>query len=156
MTTEVFRAFRFTLAHTAAQEQKLMRWCGNARLAYNYAIAEKRKAHEQWQAEVQALVDTGLDKMEARKRVKVPTPRKPTIQKRFIAERGDAKKDVEGICPWYDEVASHVFQSGFLDADAAWMNWVDSYRGVRKGRRVGYPRFKKRGVAKDAFRLYHS
>lgn len=156
MTTEVIRAFRFTLAPTAAQEQKLLRWCGNARLAYNYAIAEKRKAHEQWQAEVQALVDTGLDKMEARKRVKVPTPRKPTIQKRFIAERGDAKKDVEGICPWYDEVASHVFQSGFLDADAAWTNWVDSYRGVRKGRRVGYPRFKKRGVAKDAFRLYHS
>ncbi|MFF2812534.1 helix-turn-helix domain-containing protein [Streptomyces sp. NPDC058000] len=35
MKTEVLRAYRFTLAPSPAQEQKLLRWCGNARLAFN-------------------------------------------------------------------------------------------------------------------------
>ncbi|WP_043255157.1 helix-turn-helix domain-containing protein [Streptomyces sp. Tu6071] len=39
---EILRAFRFPLAPTPAQEQRLVRWCGNSRLAFNYASAAKR------------------------------------------------------------------------------------------------------------------
>lgn len=50
---------------------------------------------------------------------------------------------------------TYAFQSALIDADRAWANWLDSLRGVRTGRRVGYPRFKKKGRARDAFRLHH-
>ncbi|MFJ8406405.1 RNA-guided endonuclease TnpB family protein [Streptomyces microflavus] len=42
-----------------------------------------------------------------------------------------------------------------MDADQAWKNWLDSLSGKRAGRKVGYPRFKKKGRAKDSFRLHH-
>ncbi|WP_073791828.1 hypothetical protein [Streptomyces sp. CB01580] len=58
-------------------------------------------------------------------------------------------------CPWWHEVNTYAFQSAFIDADRAWANWLDSLRGRRAGRRVGYPRFKKKGRARDAFRLHH-
>lgn len=48
-----------------------------------------------------------------------------------------------------------AFQSAFIDADAAWKNWLTSLQGQRAGRRVGYPRFKKKGRARDSFRLHH-
>ncbi len=38
----------------------------------------------------------------------------------------------------------HAFRSGIVDAAAALQNWADSRSGARKGRRVGFPRFKKR------------
>ncbi|MFH9425431.1 hypothetical protein [Streptomyces sp. NPDC017529] len=50
---------------------------------------------------------------------------------------------------------TYVFQSAFADADRAWKNWLDSVKGIRAGRRVGYPRFKKRGRSRDSFRLHH-
>ncbi|WP_329212603.1 helix-turn-helix domain-containing protein [Streptomyces sp. NBC_01708] len=35
----MLKAFRFALDPTPAQEQQLLRWAGNARLAFNYALA---------------------------------------------------------------------------------------------------------------------
>lgn len=37
----------------------------------------------------------------------------------------------------------HAFRSGIADAAAALENWSESRSGQRKGRRVGFPRFKK-------------
>ncbi len=62
----------------------------------------------------------------------------------------------ERPCPWWHEVNTYAFQSAFVDADRAWKNWLDSLRGARAGRKIGYPRFKKKGRARDAFRLHHS
>ncbi|MGW2841861.1 RNA-guided endonuclease InsQ/TnpB family protein [Streptomyces sp. NPDC001493] len=155
METEVLKAFRFALDPTPAQEQQLFRWCGNARLAFNYAVAAKRRAHEEWRGGVAALVESGVPEAEARKQVRVPVPGKPAVYKAFVAERGDTRSGAEGVCPWWHEVNTYVFQSAFLDADAAWKNWLESFRGARAGRRVGYPRFKKRGRARDSFRLHH-
>lgn len=38
----------------------------------------------------------------------------------------------------------HAFRSGIVDAAQALENWSKSRSGARKGRRVGFPRFKKR------------
>lgn len=156
MQREVLKAFRFTLAPTPAQEQRLLRWCGNSRLAFNYAIAAKKQAHEQWRAQVDALMASGVSDAEARKKVQVPLPSRFITQKAFQAERGDTRTDSEGVCPWWHEVNTYVFQSAFADADRAWKNWLDSFKGARGGRRVGYPRFKKRGRCRDSFRLHHN
>lgn len=61
----------------------------------------------------------------------------------------------EGGCPWWDEVSSYVFSTGFANADRAFKNFTDSYTGKRAGRAVGYPRFKKKGRARDSFSIFH-
>ncbi|MGP3990842.1 hypothetical protein [Streptomyces sp. 3N207] len=112
-------------------------------------------AHEEWRGQVAALVDGGAQEAEARKRVKVPVPSKQVIQKELNRTKGDSRKGVDGLCPWWHEVNTYAFQSAFVDADTAWKNWLTSLKGARAGRRVGYPRFKKKGRARDSFRLHH-
>jgi putative transposase len=50
----------------------------------------------------------------------------------------------EVVAPWWREVSMHAFRSGIVDAAQALENWDKSRKGKRKGRRVGFPRFKKR------------
>ncbi|WSD71711.1 transposase [Streptomyces sp. NBC_01591] len=161
--SEVLRAFRFTLDPTSAQEEVLLRHAGAARWAFNHALGMKVAAHQQWRHQVQALVDAGVTEAEARKRVRVPVPTKPSVQKHLNRIKGDSRAPdlPEGAlgparpCPWWHEVNTYAFQSAFIDADRAWGNWLDSLRGKRAGRRVGYPRFKKKGRSRDSFRLHH-
>lgn len=69
-------------------------------------------------------------------------------------QRRDLPKE-EGGSPWWDEVSVYSFSTGVAHADAAWKNWMESFQGVRKGRRVGYPRFKAKGRSRDSFTLFH-
>jgi putative transposase len=105
----------------------------------------------------------GVAEAEARKKVRVPVPTKPVIQKHLNQIKGDSRTAglPEGVygperpCPWWHEVSTHAFQSAFMDADRAWTNWLASVRGARAGRRVGHPRFKKKARSREAFRLHH-
>ncbi|WP_030416442.1 RNA-guided endonuclease InsQ/TnpB family protein [Streptomyces sp. NRRL S-1448] len=160
---EVLRAFRFTLDPTPAQETALLRHAGASRWAFNHALGMKVAAHQRWRREVQELVGQGVAEPEAREKVRFPVPTKPAIQKHLNSIKGDSRVGAlpEGVagparpCPWCHEVNTHAFQSAFIDADRAWGNWLDSLKGKRSGRRVGYPRFKKKGRSRDAFRLHH-
>lgn len=151
----ILKAFRFALDPRPSQREALSRHAGSARWGFNWALAQKREAHQTWLGEVEKLVQEGVPEKEARKRVKTPIPTKPAIHKKWVQKRGDDRDGTEGICPWFHTINSYAFQSAFMDADAAWKNWVSSFRGERAGRRVGYPRFKKKGVARDSFRLHH-
>jgi putative transposase len=153
--SEVLRAFRFTLDPTDRQLAELARYAGAARWAFNHALAAKVAAHQEWRSQVDTLVESGIELEVARKRVKVPLPSKPSVQKAWNEAKGDSRTDTDGICPWWHEVNTYCFQSAFIDADAAWKNWLDSLKGARAGRRVGYPKFKKKGRCKDSFRLHH-
>lgn len=152
---EVLRAFRFALDPTPAQEETLRRYAGAARWAFNHALAAKVAAHEEWRNQIAAIVETGVPEDVARKQVKVPIPTKPAIQKAWNQVKGDSRTGEDGCCPWWHEVNTYCFQSAFADADAAWKNWLDSLTGRRAGRRVGYPRFKKKGRSRDSFRIHH-
>lgn len=155
MQTEVLKAYTFTLDPTASQLETFARHAGTARWAFNHALAAKVAAHKLWRAEVDELVATGVPEAEARKKVRIPTPTKFGIQKALNAAKGDSRKGEDGLCPWFHEVSSRVFLSAFDNADRAWKNWLDSLSGKRAGRRVGYPRFKKKGRSRDSFRLTH-
>lgn len=155
METEVLRAFRFTLDPSDAQLAALSRHAGAARWAFNHALAAKVAAHEEWRTQVAALVESGVSEAEARKKVRVPFPSKPTVQKALNQVKGDFRTGLDGVCPWWHEVNTYCFQSAFTNADVAWKNWLDSLGGRRAGRKIGYPRFKKKGRAKDSFRLHH-
>lgn len=152
---EVLRAYRFALNPNAEQLGHFARHAGAQRWAYNYALARKVAAHQEWRTQVDALVATGLAEAVARKSVKVPIPNVVVTAAHWRAERGDATTDAEGVSPWWREVSSYAFSSGFRNADAAWKNWLDSVAGRRAGRAVGYPRFKSKGRARDTFTLYH-
>lgn len=163
MRQEVLRAFKFALDPTRTQVEAFTRHVGAARWAFNHALGMKVAAHQQWRREVQVLVDQGVPEAEARKQVRVPVPTKPATQKHLNRIKGDSRRGdlAEGAygpvrpCPWWHEVNTHAFQSAFIDADRAWQNWLESLRGVRAGRRVGYPRFKKKGRTRESFRLHH-
>ena len=47
--------------------------------------------------------------------------------------------------------AKEAFSAGLDQLARALKNFSDSRKGKRKGRRVGFPRFKKRGKARDSF-----
>lgn len=152
-TEPTLRAYRFALDPTQAQLQDLARHAGAQRWAYNYGLAAKVAAHQAWRASVDELVASGTPEAEARKQVKTPMPNSAATAKQWRIERGDT--EVEGVSPWWREVSSYAFSTGFRNADAAWKNFIDSRTGKRAGRTVGYPRFKAKGRAKDTFTLYH-
>lgn len=149
------RAFRFALAPTDTQLTAFAQHAGAQRWAFNYALGLKVTAHQQWRHAVAELVAQGVDEAVARKQVKTPIPNLVSVGAKWRSERGDAAADTEGVSPWWREVSSYAFSTGFRNADTAWRNFLDSRSGKRAGRAVGYPRFKKKGRARDSFTLYH-
>lgn len=152
---QVLRAFKFTLDPTQSQQSRLARHAGAARWAFNHALSVKMAAHKRWQLEVAKLAASGVPEGEARKKTKITIPTKAIIQKELNAHKGDSRKNIDGICPWWHEVSTYCFQSAFIDADQAWKNWLDSFFKVRPGRHIGYPQFKKKNLTRESFRLYH-
>ena len=150
-----FRAFRFALDPTTSQRQDLARHVGAARWAFNHALARKVAAHREWRARVATLIETGVPEADARRQVKVTIPGKPQIQLALNRAKGDDRTDQDGLCPWWHEVSTYAFQSALADADSAWNNWLASLSGHRAGRKLGYPRFKKKGRSRDSVRLHH-
>lgn len=156
MQQTVLRAFKYALDPTPAQAAALNRHAHAARIAFNYALAAKIAAHEEWKRQVAALVESGVPEKDAREQTNanVRFPAKPDNQKAFNQVRGDSRKGIDGICPWFHEVSTYAFQSAFEDADAAWRNWLASQKGERKGQKVGYPKLKRRYRRRESFRLY--
>lgn len=152
---ERLRAYRFALDPTRAQTERLSQHAGAARWAFNHALAAKLEAHRRWQLQLDELVTLGYSEKDARKHATVKVPRHPEIKKRWNQLKGDETRGVEGICPWWRSVSTYAFQSAWDDVDRAWTNWLDSLSGKRAGRRVGMPRFKKKGCSRDSFRLHH-
>ncbi len=55
------------------------------------------------------------------------------------------------VAPWWPENSKECYASGIADAVTALNNWKSSGNGTRKGKRVGFPRFKS--VRKDRPRV---
>ncbi|MGD2184322.1 RNA-guided endonuclease InsQ/TnpB family protein [Lusitaniella coriacea] len=76
-------------------------------------------------------------------------PSSGDLQKRVITQ---AKKTEERA--WLSEVSNIPLQQSVADLDTAFKNFFASCKGKRKGRKVGYPRFKKRTNSQSArFRI---
>nr|WP_269078176.1 RNA-guided endonuclease TnpB family protein [Streptomyces sp. YIM 121038] len=231
---ELTRGFRFALDVSPRVGAELARHAGAARWAYNYALAKKTASYRAWAQRRNALVDAGVGKAEASKRLRAQaalrgreaaaweyhrkvlvswTRRNPKLvrepanadpevlarlrelredvergsleHRRLLAEArawcdaakggqfaaGDRFPSAMDICalwrderdvvcsgedgPWHGEVSSYAFSGGFDRAERAWKNWTDSLAGLRAGRAVGFPRFKKKGRSTDSFMLCH-
>ncbi len=76
-------------------------------------------------------------------------PSSGDLQKRVITQ---AKKTEERA--WLSEVSNIPLQQSVADLDTAFKNFFASCKGKRKGRKVGYPRLKKRTNSQSArFRI---
>lgn len=53
--------------------------------------------------------------------------------------------------PWMGEVSTYAMQSSIENLDRAFISFFD---GLKKGQKVGFPKFKKKGRSRDSFRLY--
>jgi putative transposase len=62
----------------------------------------------------------------------------PALRKRF-------NQDKEVVAPWWGENSKDAYASGLGDLADALAAWSASRRGLRKGARVGFPKYKKRG-----------
>jgi putative transposase len=126
----VMQAYRFALDPTPAQRRALASHCGAARFAYNWGLA---------------VVKARLDARTTDPGVTVPWTL-PGLRRAW----NQAKDEV---APWWAENSKEAYSSG-LDALArALANFSDSKKGRRQGRRVGFPRYKKKGRARDACRF---
>ena len=70
-----------------------------------------------------------------------------TLRKQFNAEKAT-------IAPWWQENSKEAYATGIADPCVALRNWSDARNGKRKGRRVGFPRF--RSKRKDQARVRFS
>jgi putative transposase len=142
--------FRFCLDPTVEQRQVLARHAGAARFAFNQCLR---------------MVKTALNQRKTDANVDVPWTRFDLINafngwkktedagRIFsVGSHGVAEAVIIGL-PWRTQVCQQVFEEAAVDCGRALAAWSDSRSGKRKGKRVGFPRFKKKSDAVPSFRL---
>ena len=126
----VIQAYRFAIDPTRCQQRSLASHAGAARFAYNWGLR---------------LVQ---DRLEQRRTD--PTVQVPWTLPDLRWEWNRAKHEV---APWWAENSKEAYSSGLDGLARALKNWGDSKTGRRKGRPVGFPRFKKKGHVRAACRF---
>jgi putative transposase len=129
------QAFRFTLDPTEDQARALARHFGARRKAYNWTVAALKTDIAQWHA-------TGVETEKPSLRV---------LRKRWNTVKDDVCVNAETGHPWWGECSKEAYADGIAGAVDAYWNWQTSRSGTRAGKRVGFPRFKRKG--RDADRV---
>ena len=132
----VLQAFSFALDPTAMQESSIRRHFGARRYAYNWTVAEMRH-------ELSLYSECG---------VSFGPPSLARLRKRWNRVKRRLAVDSSGH-PWWQEVSKEAFSGGIADAVTAYWNWQKSRSSSREGRRVGFPRFRRKGRDADRYRI---
>lgn len=143
-------SFRFCLDPTVEQQKVLSRHAGAARFAFNQCLGTVKSALTARKTDPAASVPwSGFDLINYFNRWK----KTEDAGRIFTVDAaGTAVISVTGVA-WRDQVCQQVFEEAALDCGRALAAWSDSRRGTRKGRRIGFPRFKKKTTACRSFRL---
>jgi putative transposase len=129
------QTFRFTLDPTEDQAAALARHFGARRKAYNWTVATLKADIEAWQA-------SGIEAAKPSLRV---------LRKRWNAVKDDVCVNAGTGAVWWPECSKEAYADGIRGAVAAYWNWQTSRAGTHAGKRVGFPRFKRKG--RDADRV---
>jgi putative transposase len=122
----VKQAYRFALDPSPAQERALRSHAGAARFAWNWGLA---KCQERYTAEGRWYSGVEMHKL------------------------WNAEKKADPALSWWAENSKCAYQEAFRNLDRALHDFVKSRKRQRRGRRLGFPKFKKRGKTQDSFRL---
>jgi len=128
----IVRAYKFALKPTTSQEQKLRQHTGGARFVYNYFIS-------QWRDDIRT-------RTEEKERGVPDDELTPFAFKSSTYDMINYWNHTKRECaPWWLEVSKDISNDAAHRAHDSMKNWLDSRSGKRKGRKVGFPRFHKRG-----------
>jgi putative transposase len=123
---KVRQAYRFALDPGPAQERALRSHAGASRFTWNWGLA---RCTELYEAEGRWYSAADLHRL------------------------WNAEKKADLALAWWAENSKCAYQEAFRDLERALRDFVKSKKGQRKGRRLGFPRFKKRGKSRDSFRF---
>ena len=125
----VFEAVKVALDPSPAQERLLLSHAGAARFAFNAGLAH-----------VKASIEAG---------------EKPEWSLYGLRRWWNANKDTLAVSDdgviWWGENSKEAYSSGLEALAKGLTNWSKSRKGDRKGRRVGFPRFKAKDRATPRF-----
>lgn len=122
----VCQAYRYALDPSPRQEQMLRSHAGASRFAWNWGLARCQQRYAD-QGRWYSAVD--------------------------LHKLWNATKRADPALAWWDSNSKCVYQEAFRDLDRALRDYIKSRRGERQGKRLGFPRPKKRGRCKDSFRF---
>jgi transposase, IS605 orfB family len=118
----MFEAVKVALDPTPIQERRMLSHAGAARFAYNAGLAH-----------VKAALDAG---------------EKPEWSYFSLINWWNANKDTLAVSadgvPWWRENSKRAAETGLRWLADGLSNWSKSRKGKRKGRRVGFPKFKSK------------
>lgn len=125
----VLESVKVALDPSPAQERLLLSHAGAARFAFNAGLAH-----------VKADIDAGA---------------KPEWSLYGLRRWWNASKDTlavgENGVIWWSENSKEAYSSGLEALAKGLLNWSKSRRGARKGRKVGFPKFKAKDRATPRF-----
>jgi putative transposase len=122
----ILQAYRYALDPTPRQEQQLRSHAGASRFAWNWGLArcqQRYAAERKWYSGVE------------------------------LHRLWNATKRADPALSWWGENSKCVYQEAFRDLDRALRDYIRSKKGERKGRRLGFPKVKKRAKCRDSFRF---
>src|ERR1700758_902858 len=141
--------FRFCLDPTVEQQQVLARHAGAARFAFNQCLWMVKTAFTQRKTNPAIEVPwTGFDLINAFNGWK----KTDDAGRVLTVDPAVAEVVVTGL-RWRRQVCQQVFEEAAVDCGRALAAWSDSRLGKRTGKRVGFPRFKKKTGGVASFRL---
>jgi putative transposase len=142
--------FRFCLDPTVEQHEVLGRHAGASRFAFNQCLRIVKTTLTQRKTCPDIEVPwTGFDLINAFNAWK----KTEEAGRVFIAApQGAVEVAVTGLA-WRRHVCQQVFEEAAVDLSRGLAAWAASRSGKRKGRRVGFPRFKKKTGDIPSFRL---
>jgi len=122
----VIQAYRFALDPGPAQQRALCSHAGAARFAWNWALARCRERYD-----VERVWYSAAE----------------------LHKLWNQAKKADPALAWWSENSKCAYQEAFRDLDRALRDFVKSRNGRRRGKRLGFPKFKKRGKCRDSFRF---
>lgn len=126
----VLQAYRFALDPAPRIERALCSHVGARRFAFNWGLA---------------LVKRRLDARAHGEEVSVPTTL-PALRKEW-------NKQKAAVAPWWPQNSKEAYAAGLDGLARGLRAFFDSCAGRRKGRRVGFPTFKKKGRGRISVRF---
>jgi IS605 OrfB family transposase len=132
-------AHRYALNPTLGQERALRSHAGAARVAFNWGLARVKANLSQREAERSyGIADEDLT---------------PCLSWSLYGLRKAWNAIKDTVAPWWRECSKEAFNTGLDQLARALKNWADSKRGKRKGRPVGFPRFRSKRKARPSIRF---
>jgi putative transposase len=124
------RAYKYAMSPTPRQARCLDGHCGAARKAFNWGLGRVKAVMDQRAAETSYGIPAEM--------------MTPAISWSLYSLRKAWNQAKNDVAPWWAEHSKEAYASGLTQLATALRNWSDARNGKRRGRAMGFPRFKSK------------